>query len=140
VFVESESRKIGTLLVPESLIVHMHRRGRCIAVSLPDAERVRLLLQDYASLTADVDLLCERLQGLVELRGKEAVARWQALARAGDWDSLLMDLLKQHYDPLYTRSMDRQYVGLAEALELPLADANSASLAQAADWLGKSSD
>lgn len=135
VFVESESRKIGTLLVPEALIARMHAQGRCIAVSMPDDARVRLLLEDYTALTADVELLCARLQGLVELRGKEAVARWQALARAGDWNPLLTELLHQHYDPLYLRSMDRHYAGLAEARQLPLADAGESAMRAAATQL-----
>ena len=132
VFVESESRKIGTLLVPDALINHMHRHGRCISVLLPDAERVRLLLEDYAALTADVDLLCARLQQLVELRGKEAVARWQGFARAGDWQALLPELLAQHYDPLYLRSIDRHYADMKNAVELALDGADEVSLRTAA--------
>jgi tRNA 2-selenouridine synthase len=135
VFVESESRKIGTLLVPEALIDHMHRRGRCISVSLPDAERVRLLLEDYAALTADVDLLCARLQQLVELRGKETVTRWQGYARAGDWQALLAELLTQHYDPLYLRSIGKHYAGDALAQTLPLAGTSTAELEAAAQAL-----
>jgi tRNA 2-selenouridine synthase len=135
VFVESESRKIGTLLVPEALITHMHGHGRCISVSLPDAERVRLLLEDYAALTIDVDLLCARLQQLVELRGKEAVARWEGYARAGDWQALLPELLAQHYDPLYLRSTDRHYADMKNAVELALDGADEASLRTAAAGL-----
>ncbi len=135
VFVESESRKIGTLLVPDALINHMHRHGRCISVLLPDVERVRLLLEDYAALTADVDLLCTRLQQLVELRGKEAVARWQAQARAADWQALLPELLAQHYDPLYLRSIDRHYADMKNAVELALDGADDSSLKAAAAHL-----
>ena len=135
VFVESESRKIGTLLVPDALINHMHRHGRCISVSLPDAERVRLLLADYAALTVDVELLCARLQQLVELRGKETVARWQGYARAGNWEALLPELLTQHYDPLYLRSIDRHYADMKNAVELALDGVDESSLGTAADRL-----
>jgi tRNA 2-selenouridine synthase len=135
VFVESESRKIGTLLVPDALINHMHRHGRCISVSLPDEERVRLLLEDYEALTADVDLLCARLQQLVELRGKDTVARWQAWARAGDWQALLPELLTQHYDPLYLRSTGKHYAGDTQAQLLPLTGIGAAELKAAAHAL-----
>nr|WP_217283738.1 tRNA 2-selenouridine(34) synthase MnmH [Aquabacterium terrae] len=135
VFVESESRKIGTLLVPEALITRMHGHGRCISVFLPDPARVKLLLDDYAELTAEPERLCTLLQGLVELRGKEAVARWQAFARAADWQSLLGELLHQHYDPLYLRSIDKHYAGYAEAQPVELTDTDAATLRAAASGL-----
>jgi tRNA 2-selenouridine synthase len=135
VFVESESRKIGTLLVPDALISRMHAAGRCIRVQMPDDARVQLLMQDYAELIAEPERLCALLQGLVELRGKDTVTRWQALARAGDWSSLLPALLHQHYDPLYLRSIDRHYAGYAEALTVELPDAGAASLRDAAQAL-----
>jgi tRNA 2-selenouridine synthase len=135
VFVESESRKIGTLTVPEALLQHMHERGRCIAVTLPDAERVKLLLEDYEALTVDVDLLCARLQQLVALCGKETVSRWEAFARSGDWPALLPELLTQHYDPLYLRSMGRHYADMKNAVELALDGADEASLRAAAAGL-----
>ncbi|WP_284614419.1 tRNA 2-selenouridine(34) synthase MnmH [Aquabacterium humicola] len=135
VFVESESRKIGTLLVPDALISRMHAAGRCIRVDMPDAARVQLLMADYAELIAEPERLCALLQGLVELRGKETVARWQALARAGDWAALLPQLLHQHYDPLYLRSIDRHYAGYADAQPVALQDAGPATLRAAAGAL-----
>ena len=45
---ESESRKVGNLAVPEALIAAM-RASPCLRLDLPDEERVRLLLEDYDS-------------------------------------------------------------------------------------------
>ncbi|MBI5258489.1 MAG: tRNA 2-selenouridine(34) synthase MnmH [Burkholderiales bacterium] len=132
VFVEAESKKIGALQLPTALVEHMHEAGRCVLVELDDAARVQLLLRDYAALTVDVDHLCALLQGLVALRGRETVARWQAQARSGHWPALLSELLHQHYDPLYLRSTDRHYAGQAQAQRLRLADASDAAFAAAA--------
>jgi len=46
VYVESESRKVGNLAVPESLILSM-RASPCYQLELSDEERVKLLLEDY---------------------------------------------------------------------------------------------
>lgn len=132
VFVEAESRRIGALQLPEALVARMQQHGRCVQVELPEDARIGLLLEDYAALTRDVPGLCRLLDGLVELRGRTQVSGWQALARAGDWTGLLTGLLHQHYDPLYRRSTDQHYRGLAQARTVALADAMPASLAAAA--------
>jgi tRNA 2-selenouridine synthase len=132
VFVESESKKIGRLQLPDALIAQMHAQGQVLRVQMPDAERVQLLLEDYGFFADDVPGFCRLLDGLVALRGKDTVGRWQALARAGQWAELFGQLMLQHYDPLYTRSMDRHYAGYAEAQAVDLADGGPAALAATA--------
>ncbi len=104
VFVERESRRIGRLQLPDAVLQAWQERGRTIQVELNAAERVALLTEEYAFFTRDVDALNERLQVLTELRGKATVARWQSLAHAGDWPTLVAELMAQHYDPLYDRA------------------------------------
>jgi len=132
VFVESESKKIGRLQVPDALIARMHAQGQVLRVEMPDAARVQLLLEDYGFFAQDTERFCQLLDGLVELRGKEAVGRWQALARGGQWAEVFGQLMHAHYDPLYTRSMDRHYQGLAQAAAVPLADGGPQALRDAA--------
>ena len=132
VFVESESKKIGRLQLPDALIAHMHAHGRVMRVEMPDEARVQLLLEDYGFFADDAGAFCRLLDGLVTLRGRETVGRWQALARAGEWAEVFAQLMREHYDPLYLRSMDRHYSGLAGADPLPLADGGPQSLRQAA--------
>ena len=74
VYVESESKKVGNVAVPESLIMAM-RASPCLWVELPIEERVDLLLEDYAWFVRDPDHFCARLQALVELRGAQVVKR-----------------------------------------------------------------
>ena len=135
VFVESESKKIGRLQLPDALIGHMHARGRVLRVEMPDAARVQLLLEDYGFFADDVAGFCGLLDGLVSLRGRETVARWQALAHGGSWAEVFGQMMQQHYDPLYTRSMDRHYASYAQARPVPLADGGPAALADAAGAL-----
>lgn len=108
VFIEGESAKIGRLAVPLELIGHM-RSSPVLEVQATPAVRLEFLLRDYAYLADDVPLLCQRLDLLKELQGKETIARWQAWAQAGDWPSLFAELMALHYDPQYLRSQSRNF-------------------------------
>jgi tRNA 2-selenouridine synthase len=132
VFVESESRKIGALAVPEALLAAMRGSPHCIAVSLPPEQRLALLLEEYGFFAAQTDRFCAHLDSLVELRGRAVVQRWQAMARAGRWSALFDELMRDHYDPLYERSMRRNFAGLARAEPVELVDAGEPALRAAA--------
>jgi tRNA 2-selenouridine synthase len=114
VYVESESRKVGNVAVPESLIAAM-RASPCLRLDLPDDERVQLLLEDYAFFRDDPELFCRRLDALVQLRGREQVQAWQAQVRAGEIEPVVRELLVKHYDPGYASSTERNFSGFAQA-------------------------
>jgi tRNA 2-selenouridine synthase len=132
VFVESESRKVGNLRVPEALIERMRRDSACLNVEMPDAERVRLLLEDYAFFAETPELFCRQLDALVELRGRDTVKRWQSLAREGRWAEVYGELMHQHYDPTYLRSMQRNFAGFESARQVALDDGSEATMARVA--------
>jgi tRNA 2-selenouridine synthase len=114
VYVESESKKVGNLAVPETLMAAM-RASPCLRLDLSDDERVRLLLEDYAFFASDRDLFCERLGALTQLRGGEQVKAWQAQVRAGDIEPVVRELLVKHYDPGYASSTRRNFKAFDEA-------------------------
>ncbi len=132
VYVESESKKIGRLQLPDALIAHMHAHGQVLRVQMDDAARVQLLLEDYGFFADDVDGFCRLLDGLVSLRGHDTVRHWQAMARAGEWGQVFGEMMLQHYDPLYNRSMDRHYAGYAQAQPVLLANAGAHALVDTA--------
>lgn len=134
VWVEAESARIGRLRVPDALLRAMHERASCLRVELDIAARTRLLLREYGEFTADAAALCRQLEALVELRGRERVASWQALAQRGAWREFVAALLEQHYDPLYEQSMRRSYAQLADApIVVPAGDGDEAFAAAARD-------
>lgn len=108
VFVESESKRIGVLCVPEALIYRM-RASPCIQLDVAQNLRVDLLLEEYAHFFVQPDLLRHQLECLVPLRGRDTVAAWHALIDAQDWRGLFDDLLSKHYDPAYARSLSTNY-------------------------------
>lgn len=108
VFVESESKKIGALRVPDTLIETM-RSSACLRLEVPLAERVQLLTNDYVHFLHDPDLINRQLGYLATLRGHDMVTAWQALASQRAWDELVASLLEQHYDPAYLKSLSKNY-------------------------------
>ena len=123
VYVESESRKVGCLRVPEKLIDGI-RAAECIRIEAPLAARVDFLLRDYAYFLADPVWLLNRLDRLVELHGRETVNRWRELVAQRQWPELVGALLAEHYDPAYFKSMQRNFARLdaAHVVELPNID------------------
>lgn len=121
VFVESESKKVGNLRVPEAVMARM-RASPCIALNLSRENRVRLLMEDYEHFCADPGALNAQLDHLVQLHGREKIEHWQAMASGGAMAELVGQLLAEHYDPAYLRSIDRNFVQYPKAEVLELAD------------------
>jgi tRNA 2-selenouridine synthase len=127
VYIESESKKVGNLAVPEALIEAM-RASPCLDLQLPDDERVKLLLEDYAFFVTDPELFCERLGALVMLRGKAVVEGWQANVRAGELEPVVRELLLKHYDPGYAASIGRNFKQHGTAQSITPADRSAGAM------------
>jgi len=131
VFVESESRKIGDLRVPEALIRRM-RASPCIALALGLEQRVALLLDEYDFFVREPAAFCARLDALRALCGHDSVNGWQAAVRSGHTAEVVRELLVRHYDPIYRQSMKRNFAAVSEpALSLTW-DGSAAGLDDAA--------
>lgn len=131
VFVEAESRRIGSVSLPASLYEQMHV-GKCIQLDVPLHERVRFLCEDYHFYLENPDLLKIRLSGLSHLRSRQEIEYWFSLIETGDFHTLVHELLGTHYDPLYWRSMKNHYPQLDETLKLNILCLDEAGLDQAA--------
>lgn len=131
VFVESESRKIGDLRVPDQLLLAM-RASDCIRLELPLEARVRLLRDEYVHFESDARTLHEKLDCLVPLHGHERVGRWKQLVNEGRWDALVECLLVEHYDPAYLRSIGRNFTRSPAATPLALESDDLATFRAAA--------
>lgn len=127
VYVESESRKVGNLAVPESLILAM-RASPCFQLELADEERVQLLLEDYDFFVKDPALFSNRLDALVAIRGKQVVEDWQAQIASDHIEDVVRDLLKLHYDPTYFASMKRNFLQIEKAQKLVASNRSLLSL------------
>lgn len=114
VFVESESRRIGTVQLGDPLLLAM-RAAPCLRLDTPRALRVAHLMDEYAHFLRDPEALASRLDRLVPLHGRKTIGRWNDAARSGDFAMLVDELLATHYDPSYARSIDGNFPGSASA-------------------------
>jgi tRNA 2-selenouridine synthase len=115
------------------------RAAQCIRVVLPPPLRIELLKDEYAHFLADHDALSARLVRLVPLHGKKTIARWIDAAQAGNWDELVAELLALHYDPMYLRSIGRNFPRSEDALDVaPSALTDTAFQALARELVARS--
>ena len=134
VFVESESRKVGNLSIPESLMLAM-RDSPCFELQLSLDERVALLMEDYAFFVDDKDLFCRRLDALVAIRSKAVVEAWKDSIHRGRLEDVVRDLLVIHYDPTYAASMVRNFTQSNRATACVAQNRHADSLRQVAQAL-----
>lgn len=134
VFVEAESRKIGSLSIPVVLLENIRAAG-CISIAASLEARVQLLMEDYAHFVDHALLLKETLAPLLELHGHKRVDHWDDLARQGNWQELVADLLINHYDPAYLRSTTKNFPGLSSAQVISLPSLDNAEIARVAQTL-----
>ena len=127
VYIESESKKVGNVAIPEGLIAAM-RSASCLQLDLSEDERVALLLEDYDFFVKDTEYFCDRLGALTQARGKDVVLDWQTRARGDDIAGVVRELLINHYDPVYLQSMKRNFVHYSVAAVIAPADRSAASM------------
>jgi tRNA 2-selenouridine synthase len=134
IYVESESKKVGDVRVPDALMDAM-RASPCIDLQLSDPERVSLLLEDYDFFVKDPVFFCQRLHALAQRRGNLQVAEWIAQVEAGQTPEVVHALLEMHYDPMYAQSMARNFVQFDQAQRCTLTDRSPQALAAVATTL-----
>jgi tRNA 2-selenouridine synthase len=101
VWLEDESRVLGSLTLPQGLW-DQKQQAPVFFVEIPDAERVRLLLEDYgtvdrAGIAASIKKISQKLGGLAT---QQALAALEA-----DDAELLTRMLLDYYDKLYLNSL-----------------------------------
>lgn len=134
VFVEAESRKIGRISLPTSLIERM-RASPCLEIEASPEARLAFLLRDYAYLGDDGAALADKFESLRAMHGKDTIARWQDWARQSQLSPLFAELTELHYDPLYARSQAAHFHKWAERQTVQANALDEASIQQVARQL-----
>ena len=132
VYVEAESRKIGTIHLPDALIETM-RAGSCVIIDASFQARISFLLGDYDYFIAAPEWLNSRLNELRKLQSREAIERWKDYVKNAQWAELVRELLEQHYDPLYRQSQNRNFSGLNASTTLTTDDLSPSGINALAD-------
>ncbi len=106
IWLESESNQVGAIHVPPILWKKM-QEARVVEITAPLQERVHYLLDAYDYFCEQPDFLKERVGWLKRVCGAEKIQSWFDLIDAKNWPAFVADMLETHYDPAYTRSMNR---------------------------------
>lgn len=134
VYVESESKKVGNVRVPDALMDAM-RQSPCVAVGLSLPEREQLLAEDYAVFLQQPELFIDRLRALIPRRGHETINQWIEWVKDGQSLKVVSALLIEHYDPGYAESTQRNFVQFGHATACALANRHTDSMRLAAQHL-----
>mgnify|MGYP000364241978 FL=1 len=108
VFVESESKKVGGLHVPDALMEKI-RNGSCVELRSSTATRVSWLIREYHHFLSDTNNFKQKLGLLTAHYGKVQIAKWSEAIDAGHFPELVEELLVKHYDPSYSSSIVRNF-------------------------------
>lgn len=122
VYIEAESKKIGRLRLPELLFETMKQKGELIRIEASVQARVEFLLRDYDYFLTHSERLKSQLSFLFRLHGKQVIDGWHSLIEQGEWAMLVEQLLVQHYDIAYRKSMEATYVQLGRASSLVVSE------------------
>lgn len=135
VYIEAESKKIGRLRLPELLFETMQQRGDLIRIEASREARVAFLLRDYDYFLTESEKLKEQLSHLAHLHGKQVIDDWFALVDQGKWAALVEQLLAQHYDPAYRKSMAATYAQLGRAASVVVSDLGPGRMGEIAEQI-----
>ena len=131
VYVESESKKVGNVAIPDVLIQAI-RESACINLQMADEQRVDLLMQDYDFFIQNAEAFCERLDTLVQIRGKAVIESWKTSVRSGSFEPVVKALLTEHYDPVYLMSMQRNFRQYPDASQVVAKNCSNAAMMELA--------
>ena len=108
VLVESESKKVGGVHIPDALMEKI-RSGACIELRSSTQTRVSWLIREYHHFLSDTDNFKRKLALLTAHYGKVQIAQWSEAIDAGNFPELVEELLVRHYDPSYQSSIVRNF-------------------------------
>ncbi|MBU3550409.1 tRNA 2-selenouridine(34) synthase MnmH [Polynucleobacter sp. MWH-Berg-3C6] len=108
VLVESESKKVGGVHIPDALMEKI-RNGACIELRSSPQTRVSWLIREYHHFLTDTDNFKSKLALLTAHYGKVQITKWNEAIDAGNFPELVEELLVKHYDPSYQSSIVRNF-------------------------------
>ena len=108
VYVESESKKVGSVHIPDALMEKI-RSGNCIELITNIDTRISWLISEYSHFLADADELERKLNLLTSRYGKLVINKWLNVARSQNFTEFVSEILIHHYDPAYQASIFKNF-------------------------------
>ena len=122
---------MGGVHIPDPLMEKI-RMGQCIELRSSTKTRVSWLIHEYHHFLSDTDNFKHKLSLLTSRYGKEQINQWNLAIDAGNFDSLVEELLVMHYDPSYQSSIVRNFSKYREDHFIALESDSDEAFAKAA--------
>lgn len=114
VFIEDESRSVGSVSLPEPLFFRM-REAPVVRVEIPKKYRIERLVEEYAAYSNE--LLADAIQRITRrLGGQHANTAMEAL-ESGDYETVA-DITLTYYDKAYLKGLSKRESHAVHTLQL----------------------
>lgn len=109
IFIESESKRVGHVMVPNEIYEGIIRDGYHILIESDIQDRVKRLCKDYVydRNEGNIDVLKECINRFRKRLGHKKVEEYLQLLDEGKYEELVEKYLVEYYDPLYMHSIDQ---------------------------------
>ena len=109
IFIESESKRVGHVLIPNEIYDAIVRDGYHILLECSLENRVKRLLNDYVYYKDEknLELLKECINKFRKRLGNKKIDEYINLLDKGEYEKLIEKYLIQYYDPLYIHSVNK---------------------------------
>ena len=114
VFVESESRKIGNRQIPTAIIKKM-RGSKCLWIKMTMEERINFLLKEYTHFLKTPERFLNVIAKFENYLDKDKFDRLVEMYKKRHWEEFVKMLLREHYDPSYLKSINKNFTKIKEA-------------------------
>ena len=114
VFVESESRKIGNRQIPTAIIKKM-RNSKCLWIQMTMEERINFLLKEYTHFVKNPEGFLNIIGKFENYLVKDKFDQLVDLYKKKHWEEFVRMLLREHYDPSYLKSIEKNFTQIKEA-------------------------
>jgi tRNA 2-selenouridine synthase len=123
---EGESRHIGRVALPVKVYQELQKETS-IWLDAPMSMRVKNILRDYPAIDSLKSDFIGPIKALKDKLGRKKVEEYLALLDAGDWETLVADLMENYYDPLYRHTFPERRIEISlEPEETALERVNAA--------------
>ncbi len=117
VLIEAESNRIGRCELPKRLWQSMLSAPVISIEAEPDL-RTEYLLTAYQDIAQDAEVIADAIERLAPFHSKETISAWHDMAQSGNLALLATALMRDHYDPLYSRARKRRERASLAAIKL----------------------
>ncbi len=131
VFLEAESRKIGEIHLPGSLLSCM-RAAPVVEVTASIEARAGYITSEYQDYVDSENLFEKTLRSIGQYTGRQLLENWLAMHRKGEVNRLVKEMLEKFYDIGYGHSLSRNYGRGKPLASVEVDPGSAASIDQAA--------